>query len=775
MSLENLPIFLLNFSESEMKGGKRHSYRFKAFRLEVEERQLLNDDQPVALTPKAFDVLVALVERSGHLVEKDELMQLVWSDSFVEEANLARLVHTLRKVLGDDGNGNKFIETVAKKGYRFVAKVSEIREPAPPSDKNGKQYFSPANEELTPIAFHPNDHTENSNGTLNKPPEKADESKPSRRLILIAVILTAIALVVGSRFSVFNLFQSRDFDFHSIQMQRLTDNSRIYCGAISPDGRFVALVEEKDGRRTLFVKQISTGATITIIPPTLNYFYQPTFTPDSEFIYYVAVDNGIGTLYRVPVLGGESRKLATDVDSMVTFSPDGKRMAFIRYHPVEGGTTIFTADCDGTNLEAFLTTKEAGVENFFGLDWSPDGEKLLVGSDRNIREAQNRWKFFTIGLTDKKMSEFVSEKSWHTVRMFKWLKDGTGLLLVGRTGSSENSQIWHIDYPQGASRQITSDTNNYGLLSISADNRTIAATQIETVSSIWSFNPQSKEMRQILSENSALLGDTQLSQLPDGKIIFVKAAGRDVNIFSIKENGEDEKQLTSKSGINQNPAASPDGSYIVFSSNRNVYHAIWRMNADGTGAIQLTKPENATDLRPEITPDGKTVIFVRYNSGGGNSKLLKIPINGGEATVLLPENNAPEFAPRISPDGRQLAFLSFDWEAQTANMKSYVNFVGFNGEGADGPVRKAESVIAVSFRWSPDNQSLSYTKKSGIDNIWNFSPNGRQETPLTDFTSGNITDFIWSNDGKKIFLIKAVYNNNLVLIKNKDKKSDTGL
>ena len=110
MSLENLPKFLLNFSESEMKGEKRHSYRFKAFRLEVEERQLLHHDHPVPLTPKAFDVLVALVERSGHLVEKDELMQLVWSDSFVEEANLPRLVHTLRKVLGDGGNGNKYIE-----------------------------------------------------------------------------------------------------------------------------------------------------------------------------------------------------------------------------------------------------------------------------------------------------------------------------------------------------------------------------------------------------------------------------------------------------------------------------------------------------------------------------------------------------------------------------------------------------------------------------------------------------------------------------------------
>ncbi len=109
-----------------MRSETRHSYRFKAFRLEVEERQLLHHDQPVALTPKAFDFLVALVERSGHLVEKEEILQIVWSDSFVEEANIARIVHTLRKALSD--NGNKFIETVAKKGYRFVAEVQRIEE-----------------------------------------------------------------------------------------------------------------------------------------------------------------------------------------------------------------------------------------------------------------------------------------------------------------------------------------------------------------------------------------------------------------------------------------------------------------------------------------------------------------------------------------------------------------------------------------------------------------------------------------------------------------------
>lgn len=128
MSFEKVPSFLVDFFEAEMNEDNLCSYRFNSFLLDVTERQLSSGARPVPLTPKAFDVLVYLVAHGGHLVRKDELMQAVWPDSFVDEVNLPRTIHTLRKILGDDGNGNKFIETVPTKGYRFVAKVKETRE-----------------------------------------------------------------------------------------------------------------------------------------------------------------------------------------------------------------------------------------------------------------------------------------------------------------------------------------------------------------------------------------------------------------------------------------------------------------------------------------------------------------------------------------------------------------------------------------------------------------------------------------------------------------------
>ena len=101
----------------------RRSYLFGAFRLDPAERQLLRDGVSVPLTPKVFEMLVVLVERNGHLVEKEELLNLVWADAFIEEANLARCVHTLRKALGEEHGGHKYIETVPKRGYRFNGEV----------------------------------------------------------------------------------------------------------------------------------------------------------------------------------------------------------------------------------------------------------------------------------------------------------------------------------------------------------------------------------------------------------------------------------------------------------------------------------------------------------------------------------------------------------------------------------------------------------------------------------------------------------------------------
>jgi len=109
----------------------KQSYEFGPFRLDPENLQLLRDGQPVSLTPKAFDTLVLLVEHSGRLVLKDDLMKALWPDTFVEESNLTQTVFMLRKVLGETGSDQRYIMTVPGRGYRFAADVRQVPENGP--------------------------------------------------------------------------------------------------------------------------------------------------------------------------------------------------------------------------------------------------------------------------------------------------------------------------------------------------------------------------------------------------------------------------------------------------------------------------------------------------------------------------------------------------------------------------------------------------------------------------------------------------------------------
>lgn len=124
-SLQSSDKIPTKFRQRAMSKQAKHLYEFGRFRLDATERVLLRDGEPVALTPKAIETLIVLVESSGHIVEKDELMKAVWPDTFVGEDSLTRNVSVLRRVLGEDSANAAYIETLPKRGYRFTASVQE--------------------------------------------------------------------------------------------------------------------------------------------------------------------------------------------------------------------------------------------------------------------------------------------------------------------------------------------------------------------------------------------------------------------------------------------------------------------------------------------------------------------------------------------------------------------------------------------------------------------------------------------------------------------------
>ena len=603
----------------------------------------------------------------------------------------------------------------------------------------------------------------NKNWNKTQPYSGEAANPPKRRYFPVAGVAIAAILALGAWFILPKIWGSPP-KFQAIQVSRLTDNGKANLATVSPDGKFVAFVNNQEGKENLSVRQVATGSSVEIVPPTNLEFLQPAFTPDGDYIFYVSKNKGVGTAFQVSTLGGQSKKILVDIDSPLTFSPDGKRFAFIRHNPTEGGDTIFIVGSDGTNLTPFLQTKEIGFDKFTAIAWSPDGEKMLIGVFKGAVESTQKMKIAAVGLKDKNFS-LVGETAWQKATGFQWLAGGEAVVFVGMQNMGDTMQIWQMNFPEGNLKQITNDTNDYVSLSVSADGNQMVATKVETISSFWSFAPQTKELKQVVNESKTLLGYAGLSQLPDGRILFSKMNDKEIDIYSVNENGNDEKQLTRDSGFNMQPVASPDGKYILFVSNRNSSNGIWRMTPDGNNPVQITLNNEGMDGQIQVSPDGKYLVFNRIRSDGGKPSIMQVSIEGGEAKPLIAENQTGAMFPRISRDGKNLAFHKYTYDSQTGVFDTAVKIVGLKDNRIDNEAKQFEIGMHPEFRWSPDGKALTFINRNGIDNIWKVSIEDKKETPLTEFTSGNISNFAWSNDGKRLFISRSIINSDLILIK----------
>ncbi|NNE97831.1 MAG: DUF5050 domain-containing protein, partial [Pyrinomonadaceae bacterium] len=592
----------------------------------------------------------------------------------------------------------------------------------------------------------------------------------SRGYMSLAAICLIALLGIGAWLVVPGLLTASPKNFDSIQVSRLTDNGEAHFASVSPDGKLVAFVDTQNNNSKLVVRQVATGSTVEIVPATEDEFMQPRFSPDGEFIYYVTSSNGIGTAYRISTLGGKIKKLVTDIDSPTFLSPGGKEFAFIRHNPTTGGDKVFLVDEDGGNLREFISTKNVGFKKFTDAFWSADGERLFLTGYENSENPEYSVKVIAVARSDQKVSmpmetQRLDDEGWKSAYSFQMLKDGSGLVFVGKEETDDSRQIWHLNFQTGELDQVTTDTSDYNSVSVSSDGKTVIATKFDHISNLHSYIPSTKELRQIIGESRNLIGYRAITQMPDGRILFAKRAGSEIDIYSVNEDGSDESQLTSDSKANLNPVATSDGKYILFNSNRDDGHGIWRMNADGTNPVQLTKPQKAMDGGIQIGNENRTVFFSRQTNDGGKGRLMKVSIDGGEAEMLLPESTTSDFAPSVSPDGKKMAYRSIFYDSETSEFESTINIVSLDKDKIGEVLKKEAFDLGNKFDWTADSKFLTYLNKEGNDNLWNMSLTSENKIQLTDFTNDNLINFSWGSKGDKLFVVRGIAKSDLVLIK----------
>src|SRR5215213_7086389 len=746
-----------------MSGQERQLYKFGPFHLDPVKRRLLRDGEPVALTPKAFETLLTLVQQSGKTVEKDDLMRRVWPDAAVEENNLNQNITALRKCLGDSRQASRYIATIPGLGYRFVAEVQTVPvvETQQAGDSQGQT--PPAvvrgeNGRAESASLYANGEENAAHATTAHAPDEADHvsTKPKSMVALSAFALLIVAATAyafwGYRKAVVPAPAASAAS--EIEVTALTRTGTTGRAAISPDGRYIIYSVAEGGRESLWLRQSSASSAQQIVLPSKVEYTGLTFSRDGDHLYFVRAEtNGsVRSLYRIPALGGVPTKLLDDVHSRVTLSPDGGRMAFVRNSG--GRSALLIADVNGGNARPLASRPMA--DSFKVPAWSPDG-KVIACSAGNRERYDFHNSVVAVRVEDGEQSP-ASPKEWAWTSYVEWLADGSGLLLTASEQPEGLEQIWHVSYPDGSPRRITSDSKRYRDISITSDSRTLIAVLTDFSSDIW-VAPEADAARahKITFGTGAYL---DVCYTPDGRIVYASQAGGGWDIWVMNADGGGQQQLTADTGVNAHPSVSPDGRHIVFASNRAGTFNIWRMDGDGGNPVRLTA--GGGEKFPSWSADGRWVVYNSVSPDESLYSLWKVSVDGGEPVRLTDSDSE---RPAVSHDGRRVA--SFHRDASAGNEYSVV-VTPFDGGPPERAFAVPQDIVPLPFvRWSPDGQSLTYTAhRDGISNIWAQPLAGGPAKQLTDFKSEGRLRFDWSRDGKQLVLSRHVWTSDLVLIRN---------
>lgn len=639
----------LNYSQFNFEMDKlpnNNTYEFEDFRLDASHLLLFKQGEEISLAPKVVETLLVLVENAGQVLGKDEMMEKIWGDSFVEESNLSQNLHRLRKILGNTKDSRPFIETLRRRGYRFVAEVKTVskistQKSAVVSDVliEESQPEFPKNPPRQPAA------------TIYKPLPMTAGS----RSILLGILAVSLTALFG--FALNAGWKKENLKTGEAKLRRLTENGYLLGAAISPDGNSLAYVTQEKDRFSLRLKNIKTESEFPIIADTKIKIGAPRFSPDGNFIYHSRGSE----IFQMPVFGGEARKIASNIWSNFSVSPDGKYVSFPRSNPTENVTSIIIAATDGGGEREVAQRIAPQGYTMWGPApvFSPDGDFITaVVNKTNTGEM----KIVNISLQTGEESELQIQNHWEEIEYIDW-KSPDELFISAKKKDEDKTQIWSVKFPAGETKRVTNDFNDYVDFSFNSDKTKLIAVQETENIHLWSFDAETGAARQITSGISRAEGRFGLAAASDGRIIFTARDKNNYDIFSVKADGSDIQRLTQNGGRrNYGAVISPDDQSIAFISDRTGEPRLWRMNADGTGAQKLSDSNSdteTTDDAPYFSADGQWIYYVQYNDRKGS--IRRVSINGGKSSeVSRTDKNV--FEPVPSPDGKLLAHAVYNDE-----------------------------------------------------------------------------------------------------------------
>jgi len=572
------------------------------------------------------------------------------------------------------------------------------------------------------------------------------------------ISLVAVLLVAVGGYGIYALLsRARPARFQNFSVSKVTETGKSTLVAISPDGKYILTVTSENGQQSLWLRNIPTNSNTQVVPPASANYLGLRFSPDGNYLYFVRGETGSNSLhylYRAPVLGGTPEKLVTDIDTNVSFSPDGRKIVYTTANSPKVGEYRVTVHSLESGEEKQLATGPYN-ETLRDPAWSPNGKTIVCVV---FHPGTALSGLVAVDPETGERNLFITSDKLYFSRP-RWLPDGKGMLIVGDFpyGGAQD-QIFFVSFPDGNITPVTRDTNSYTDLSLSADGHAAAAVlrQLHLSQSVMAVGSSQEKPFGAVSYND------MVSWTRDGKLLMSAAAGG-LTLANL-ESGSQTPFASQISGPNFARACA-DG-HVVLSALRKP-NGLGIFLADGDGANPKELTTGKIDGFPACTPDGKTVLYK-----DSDNILQKVSSEGGPSQTAF---DHPVFSRiTISPDGKLAAFVTHQ---QGNDPKEKLALLSLDSSQPPRYLEFERPRVEFQFSYtigpvafSPDGKGIVYPIRNGeTDNLWLQNLDGSPGKQLTDFKSEFIRDFDFSFDSKQLAIIRGHQEADVVLIRDLDK------
>jgi DNA-binding winged helix-turn-helix (wHTH) protein/Tol biopolymer transport system component len=671
--------------------------RFSVFELDLKSGELRRDGSRIRLQEQPFQILIALLEKPGQVVSRDELRSKLWpADTFVDfDHSLNAAIRRLRDALYDSAETPRFVETVARRGYRFIAPVQRFEASTAAAESN-----LPVANAVQPSPAAPR-HTAPLQATGHLARHK-----------WISLVAAVGLLITGISIGFYLASRSSTTQVSERPLTANPSEAPVLSAALSPSGRYLAFADTTG----VYVRQVDNGETHSVPLPAglaaipLNWF------PDDNHLVLAAESSATGrsSLWRISVLGGEPQLLVDDGSSAVV-SPDGTQIAFVRGR--EPSETIWVMRADGQSPAEVLACKGCLIS---ALAWSPSAGR--VGYLKREYQIGSLWSFDTqLDILDlaSKRSEVIER---HVGLGLAWTSDGRILYSTEEPPPNQNdSTLWAIEIgasmrPSGAPRRLTTGNGVIAAITASANAKRLAVTRHQLQPDVYVAD---------LTDHGRRLSPPRLLTL-------------------------DERQ--------DFPTAwTADSKSVLFFSDRDGVFHIFKQAIDQAEPMLLVGGTEPVGI-PRLSPDGSLVIYlnspmhVSPRSGDeiGMQRLMRVPVNGGPPQLILEGRGINNLQCARSP-----ANLCLYSEIGQGEERFYT-FDSIKGKGDVLTAATIHDRDYSSFNWSlsPDGKTLAISKKVGIQDppgVRLFSLATAQEHFIELGGWAGIMTLDWSADSKSLW------------------------